>query len=227
MRPNQLPISKLQGRLYLAFLATLFLIMALFAGCKSEGPTNTQTSNQQNKTVQTQASPSPAPSIEEFKREPTDEPIIVKGGSVDVQFNDTFFKSDGSTDPAYKKDSGKIVSNIEFLDPTDSDPRTAHVIGLCNIPDKGNSRIIIHASRRLPNSPSTPGPDDKPITITSNFGEVEIRFPNIEYPNASSKPHYAQDKTIDRVEMKNGGATTQCTLPPSGNPVIRIWVRPS
>ncbi|HMF57302.1 MAG TPA: hypothetical protein VK619_13245 [Pyrinomonadaceae bacterium] len=190
MNPRQHEtLRRFPSRRYLLALTISLFLAALSFSCKPDA--------NQNQGAQTGASPTPAqtplPSPKPTVRTALeDSPIIISGGSVDVNFSDGHFVLQPGLPPdptqVFKRDNAQIVSLS-----VDSTP--------CNVPASGEFTVFINAGGNK---------NDVNVVNAANF--VTISLDSQAYKPNGSKKHFNGGGNLKSVTVtpKSGGSPLQC-----------------
>ena len=171
---------------FLVLLTVLLIAASLNTSCSKDGGQGQSQNSRNNGVQQPGSSPSPSPNASPAPSlQPAGETIIViKGGSVDLDFNDTIYASNGASNPTY------ICNTCTF--------KTLEVGAVggpytpCSIVNQ-NSTITIHA-----------GGGRKNIQIKRNSqSKIQIGFNAKEYgpDTTGTKKHYNPNNNIESVKV--------------------------
>lgn len=167
---------------FLAVLSVLLIAVGLSSSCNKDGSQNSRNNGVQQPGASPSPSPSPnaspAPSLQ-----PAGETIIViKGGSVDLDFNDTIYASNNASNPTY-------ICNACTFKTLEVGP-VGGPYTPCSIANQ-NSTITIHA-----------GGGRKNIQIKRNSNsKIQIAFNATEYGPSGTKKHYNPNNNIESVKV--------------------------
>ena len=158
-------IAKRRFALQLSVFSLLMIALGLCAGCTQDGSNQNRTAQQ---AAGPAASPSPSPraSPPAFPPPPGETIIVIKDGSVDLEFDDTKFSPDNQTNPTKYTVSNATLTSVIVTPTADPSPSPT----TCTI--TANSVVKLDA-----------GGGNHDITITGNdtAKTVEIKFDKDEY----------------------------------------------
>jgi len=177
---NTIPIAR-----FLAIL-TLFAITAVL---------NTSCNKDQNPRSDAVQQPSPSPSARPSGTPPVREDtiIVIKGGgSVDVNFDEKVFRSDGAAHPKY------VCATCDYTE-LEVGPVSGPFGPPCKIANQ-NSSMHIDA-----------GGGNKDIKIKRNPAHgLEIDFDNTEYILTGTKPHHSANGHLKKIKVDPSSLSCQC-----------------
>jgi hypothetical protein len=178
--PSTQPANTASKARFLALLILFVIAAGLISNCSSKD----RNQNSRENAVQ-QPSPSPSPiATPAISPQEGDTIIVIKGGSVDLEFNETIYKSNGASNPTYICDTC-AYKKLE-VGPVGG-PFTP-----CTIVNQ-NSAIVIHA-----------GGGRKNIKIKRNSAaKIQVEFNAKEYgPDSTGlKKHYNPNNNINKVKV--------------------------
>jgi hypothetical protein len=145
---------------YLTSLILLLVAAALLSGCNRSNPEVTPSGT---------ASPAPSPDHTKPPFGDVETPIVIRGGSIELEFNETHFPADSTTTPTKHSCPTCRLESVHIT-PTDrTEPETT-----CAVPHGGT--VLIDG-----------GGSKKDIVVTDTGQGVEIKFDHVEY-----KPEYCR-----------------------------------
>lgn len=221
MRSQSDPTRRLSNLRSLAIFALLLLGVFLYAGCHGS-TTNTPNTNDGNVPVNAQSNTSPqatpSPSPKASQEVGGDEPVVITGGSVDIDFNDATYQPDNPTNPTAWTCTGCKLNSVAVFDTNKGDPLPT----LCPLPTGANPTVHIDAGGKKNDVTITGGTDAR------GNNTVTVKFDNALYGAEPGNPkkHKNKNNKIKQVTVQAGsGSPQQCPdVPPNGKCVIKINV---
>ncbi|HEY0081048.1 MAG TPA: hypothetical protein VGB73_20760 [Pyrinomonadaceae bacterium] len=189
--------------LLLPALAALVLLVSFTTSCPGPG------TNNNNGGVVTTQSPSPSPTQGAVPPPPPpmpstdDRPIIISGGSLDLDFNPAYYQ--GSSGGGTFRSANNRITTMRVYD----DDATDAAVGLCTVTFADASDITI--------AYSVAGGGSGNIRAVSTSGSagnsVELTFNAAQLPkrNPQSNKHYNKKASIDSITY-TGGSPATCDL---------------
>jgi len=170
------------SRRYVLVMTMLFIVAALSFACRQDN---------QNQTTQPGVSPSPQASLQPSPQKQLDgSPIIINGGSGNVQFDDApgGFPKAPSNPPSPTETYTRMGAKIKSL-LVDTTP--------CTVPASGDYTILIDA-----------GGQKNDVTVTSTHNSVSISFDGATYGASGGKKHFNPTGVLKAVTVTPAGGGT-------------------
>jgi hypothetical protein len=215
--------------LLLPAVAALVLIVSFTTSCPGPGANNNNGVVTTQSSPTTTASPSPTQGLTPPPPPPPldtdDRPIIISGGSLDLDFNSLYYKASGGS----FRSSNNRITTLRVYD----DDATDAAVGLCTVNFGGASDITIAYSIAGGGGSGTirvvsaTGPAGNTVDLTFNTTQLPRRNPN-------SNKHYNKKASIDSITYTGGspatcdlGSKKKVTIELEGTPVACSMTTPS
>jgi len=159
---------------YLTSLILLLVAAALLSGCNKSNPEVTPSAT---------ASPAPRPERTHPPFGDVETPIVIKGGSIELDFNETHFPADSTTTPTKHSCPTCRLESVTITPEDRREPQTT-----CAVPP-GASVLIDGVGSK------------KDVLVTNTGPGVEIEFDHGEYrPDYCKKPRSKYCTQIHKIK---------------------------
>lgn len=209
MQPKRLVApGRIRRSLLLPALAALVLLVSFTTSCPGPGTNNNNGGVITQSSPATTVSPSPTQGLNPPPPPPPlgtdDRPIIISGGSLDLDFNPLYYQ--GSSGGGTFRSTNNRITTMRVYD----DDATDAAVGLCTVTFAGASDITIAYSiaggggSGNVRAVSTAGSAGNSVELTFNVAQLPRRNPN-------SNKHYNKKASIDSITY-TGGSPATCDL---------------